>query len=177
MDQVRGAIFSSLAERVVGARVLDLFAGTGGLGIEALSRGAIRATFVERDRQAVECIRENLAKTRLAAGAEVVGVDVFTFCQRQRDRVPLPAYDLIFADPPYLTKEQPVDHALRLLTDAGPSGLLAPDGIFVLEKTPLSPLGDALAGWQVIRQKRYGISEVVFLTRHTGTVEPTASPA
>ena len=69
MDQVRAAVFSSLAERVPDARVLDLFAGTGGLGIEALSRGARGATFVERDRRAVECIRQNLAATRLSAQA------------------------------------------------------------------------------------------------------------
>ena len=86
MDQVRGAIFSSLGERVPGARVLDLFAGTGGLGIEALSRGAVAATFIERDRRAIDCIRGNLEKTRLAAGAELICLDVFTFLGRAAGR-------------------------------------------------------------------------------------------
>ena len=83
MDQVRAAIFSSLAERVPEARVLDLFAGTGGLGIEALSRGAAKATFVERDRKAVDCIRRNLEQTRLGAPGicEVICLDVFTFLE------------------------------------------------------------------------------------------------
>src|SRR5205823_6810018 len=69
MDRVKAAIFSSLGEKIIGARVLDLFAGSGALGIEALSRGAASATFVESDLRATETIRRNLEKTRLANAA------------------------------------------------------------------------------------------------------------
>ena len=82
MDRVREAIFSSLGEIVIDARVLDLFAGTGSLGIEALSRGAKFATFVERDAKAVEVLKKNLEKTNLGALAKVAKCDAFTFVER-----------------------------------------------------------------------------------------------
>ena len=163
MDQVRAAIFSSLAERVTGARVLDLFAGTGGLGIEALSRGAATATFVEKDRRTFDCIRQNLAKARLETGAEVACTDVFAYCARLTRQGTRRRFDLIFADPPYQTKDQPEDFASRLLSNADLPALLAVEGVFVLEKSPKSPLVVPPDAWQIIRQKRYGTAEVVFL--------------
>src|ERR1700722_2499175 len=96
MDRVKAAIFSSLGEKVIGARVLDLFAGTGGLGIEALSRGSASAVFVEKNAQAVEAIKRNFTKTGLQGAVQQA--DVFSFL----DRLAAPAvYDIIFADPPY----------------------------------------------------------------------------
>src|SRR5256714_10080217 len=77
MDRVKAAIFSSLGEMVIGARVLDLFAGTGALGIEALSRGADSAVFVEEDRQSTAAIEKNLAKTELTG--RIRQQDVFRF--------------------------------------------------------------------------------------------------
>ena len=165
MDQVRAAIFSSLAERVPGARVLDLFAGTGGLGIEALSRGARSATFVERDRRAAECVRKNLAATRLSEGAEVVCLDVKTFLQRRADRPDAVPFDLIFADPPYTAGDQKEDFATALLGNAALVRALASDGLFILEKSPRHPVALDANGWMPIRQKRYGTTEVVFLRR------------
>lgn len=165
MDQVRAAVFSSLAERVPGARVLDLFAGTGGLGIEALSRGAQAATFVERDRRAVECIRKNLAATRLAAAAEVICLDVGTFLQRFADRPEAVPFDLIFADPPYTRDDKKDDFAAQLLGHAGTVRALSEGGLFVLEKSPRHPVSPEANGWVPVRQKRYGATEVVFLRR------------
>src|ERR1700757_1574275 len=80
MDRVKAAIFSSLGEAVVGARVLDLFAGSGALGIEALSRGAVSAIFVEENRQGVAAIEKNLAKTKL--NGTIRQADVFAFLRR-----------------------------------------------------------------------------------------------
>ena len=165
MDQVRAAIFSSLAARVAGAVVLDLFAGTGGLGIEALSRGARTATFVEKDRRTLECIRQNLAKARLDAGAEVVCAEVFAFCARLARQGGTRRFDLIFADPPYQTRDQPADLASHLLSSADLPALLLPQGMFVLEKSPKSTLDAPLDTWQIIRQKRYGTAEVIFFQR------------
>ena len=170
MDQVRGAIFSSLAARVPSAKVLDLFAGTGGLGIEALSRGAAAATFVERDRRAADCIRANLAKTHLDTGADLVCLDVFTFLARANGRV----FDLIFADPPYTTREQPEDYVVRLLSDETLKTILEPDGVFVLEKSPQHVLPKTPEGWEIVRQKRYGTAEVLFLRRHSTNDDPEA---
>jgi 16S rRNA (guanine966-N2)-methyltransferase len=163
MDQVRGAIFSSLAERTPDARVLDLFAGAGGLGIEALSRGARETVFVERDRRAIDVIRRNLEKTRLSAAAQVICLDAFTFLNRlNKNGAPGGGFDLIFADPPYTSAAQPEDFAARLLDHAGLAAALSPGGTFVLEKSPHHALaiGDA---WEIRRQKRYGSAEVLFL--------------
>ena len=175
MDQVRAAIFSSLADLVPGARVLDLFAGTGGLGIEALSRGAQAATFVERDRRAVECIRKNLAATRLAAAAEVVCLDVGTFLQRFADRADAAPFDLIFADPPYTRDDKKEDFAAQLLGHAGTVHALSDDGLFVLEKSPRHPVSPEAYGWLPVRQKRYGATEVVFLRRADSPPETAAA--
>src|ERR1041384_253924 len=80
MDRVRAAIFSSLGDKVIGAHVLDLFAGSGGLGIEALSRGAASAMFVDHDRQAIDVIEQNLQKTKLQGKTRQQ--DVFEFVRR-----------------------------------------------------------------------------------------------
>ncbi len=162
MDQVRGAIFSSLAESVPDARVLDLFAGAGSLGIEALSRGAQSATFVERDRRTLDCIRDNLEKTRLKASAELICLDVFTALTRT---ISARRFDLVFADPPYTTADQPKDFAAQLMTNEQLPTILSPGGLFVLEKSPRHPLPADLNGWEIVRQKRYGTTEVLFLKR------------
>lgn len=176
MDQVRAAVFSSLAERVPGARVLDLFAGTGGLGIEALSRGARVATFVERDRRAVDCIRKNLAATRLSAQAEVICLDAVSYLARTfADGSAAAPYDLVFADPPYTTGEQREDFAARLLASPDLVNALKADGLFVLEKSPRHSLTVETNGWTSVRQKRYGTTEVIFLIR--APVSPSADPA
>ncbi len=164
MDQVRGAIFSSLAESVPGARVLDLFAGAGSLGIEALSRGAQSVTFVERDRRTLECIRGNLDKTRLSRDAEVICLDAFTALSRT---LASRQFDCIFADPPYTSADQPRDFAGLLVTNEHLPQVLAPGGLFILEKSPRQPLPPDLNGWEIVRQKRYGTTEVIFMRRQT----------
>src|SRR3954465_7399669 len=95
-DRVREALFSILGP-LDGARVLDLFAGSGALGLEALSRGAAAATFVERERLALRALRDNVAD--LGADAEVVAADARVFLRAARERGA--QYDLVFLDPPY----------------------------------------------------------------------------
>ena len=162
MEQVRGAIFSSLAESVPDACVLDLFAGAGSLGIEALSRGARFVTFVERDRRTMECIRGNLEKTHLAANAELICLDVFTALART---LSARRFDFIFADPPYTSADQPKDYAAQLIANEHLPERLSPGGVFVLEKSPRQPLSAEMGGWEIVRQKRYGTTEVIFLKR------------
>jgi 16S rRNA (guanine966-N2)-methyltransferase len=158
MDRVKEAIFSMLQPGIEGARVLDLFAGAGTLGIEALSRGAREAVFVEKDARAVEVIRRNLEKTRLSGGA-LQAMDVFSYLDRL---APQGAFDFIFADPPYAKRPGERDFAPELLASARLAGALAPGGIFILEKIP----GQALAlgsQWQLLKERRYGATEVALL--------------
>src|SRR5712671_2928026 len=99
MDRVKAALFSSLVELVIGARVLDLFAGTGALGIEALSRGADSALFVEEDRQSIMAIEKILTKTGFAG--RVRQQDVFSFLKNAGAAAE--KFQIVFADPPYDT--------------------------------------------------------------------------
>jgi 16S rRNA (guanine966-N2)-methyltransferase len=160
MDMVKSAIFSSLGDQVVGARVLDLFAGSGALGIEALSRGAAWASFVEKDRRAAQVIEENLEKTRLAGEPHEVRVsDAFSFLDRRGSPQ---GYNVIFADPPYAGGSGERDFTPELLASAGLRNALAAGGVFVLEFRPGErlPLGNA---WECVKQKRYGGTEVAWL--------------
>jgi 16S rRNA (guanine966-N2)-methyltransferase len=158
MEIVRSAVFNSLAGFVPGARVLDLFAGTGGLGIEALSRGAASCAFVENERDACATIRKNLEKTRLQGG-EVISADAMRWLDRS---AAAGAFDLILADPPYSRKEGDRDFAAELLASDGLRRALAPGGILVLEHLPDAPLALG-AAWECTRDKRYGATAVAFL--------------
>ncbi|HEY5792244.1 MAG TPA: 16S rRNA (guanine(966)-N(2))-methyltransferase RsmD [Chthoniobacterales bacterium] len=160
MDRVRGAIFSSLGEKVADATVLDLFAGSGGLGLEALSRGAARTTFVDSDSKCGQIIRQNLTRCHLAAAVQ--NMDVFRFLELYAEEN---SFDLIFADPPFTKKPGDFDFATALLTNPHLKRALHPEGIFILEKLYSSPRPADLGGWQVRREKRYGECEVLFLAR------------
>jgi|SRR5262249_41154110 len=159
MDRVKAAIFSSLGEAIIGARVLDLFAGSGALGIEALSRGAGSAIFVEDDRQSAEAIEKNLAKTNLKG--RVQNQDVFDFL-RQRSNAG--RFRIIFADPPYEKAHRGESHTEKLLKDESLLQLLEPNGIFVLEKRPSETVSE-LKLWRVIREKTYGATEILFISQ------------
>ena len=166
MDRVKAAIFSSLADKVSGARVLDLFAGSGGLGIEALSRGASSALFVDQDRQAIGAIESNLKKAKLEG--KIRQQDVFEFLKRHSGSErhsgsgPLGQFDLIFADPPYENTPSGERYTDQLLHNSNLLGLLQEDGIFVLEKRPGETLPE-MPLWNLVRQKTYGATEVLFL--------------
>jgi 16S rRNA (guanine966-N2)-methyltransferase len=152
-DRIRQVIFSSLAEHIPGARALDLYAGTGSFGIEALSRGAASATFVEQDAEAAQCIRENLLQCRLQG--EVRREDAFAYL----DNAPVEKFDLIFADPPYVKSRDPLDGD-PLLKSIFPH--LATDGIFIWEHYAKHRVQIA-SDWEVIRHRTYGETGLTFL--------------
>ena len=158
MDRVKAAIFSSLGDAVIGANVLDLFAGSGALGIEALSRGAASAVFIEQDRQSIAAIEKNLAKTKLKG--RVQQQDVFDFLLRAAGKE---KFDIVFADPPYETTNSGERFTEKLLVNETLAQLLEPDGTFVLEKQPTETLPE-MKQWQIVRQKAYGATEVLFLS-------------
>ncbi len=149
-DRAREGLFSSLAPEVPGARILDLYAGTGAMGIEALSRGAEAATFVERGGEAAAAIHANLDRTRLADHATVHLSDVARFLASPRPERP---FDLVVADPPY---DLGGGELGRMLEDLA-SGWLAEDAWTVAltrgvkSSTPVIPLH-----WAIARQLRYG---------------------
>ena len=140
--------------------MLDLFAGTGALGIEALSRGAASATLVEKDARAVETIRRNLEKTRLT-GATVHALDIFSFLHRL---APAAGYDIILADPPYAKQKGERDFGLELLGEPALVQALAPGGIFILEKLPGARL-PTVPTLELLRERRYGATEVAWFQR------------
>jgi 16S rRNA (guanine966-N2)-methyltransferase len=157
MDRVKAAIFSSLADAIVGASVLDLFAGTGGLGIEALSRGASSVLFVDDDKRSVAAIEKNLAKTRL--NGRVRQQDVFEFLRRSKSR---DKFRIIFADPPYEKTPAGERFTEKLLSDKSLPQLLDVRGILILEKRTGEDLADSRF-WKTTRRKPYGATEVLFL--------------
>lgn len=158
MDRVKAAIFSSLGDTVIGARVLDLFAGSGALGIEALSRGAASVVFVEEDRQSIAAIKENLAKVNLTG--RIRQENVFDFLRRSAG---MENFQIIFADPPYEQTKSGERYTEKLLSNEVLPQLLDSDGVFVLEKRP-SELIPATNLWDVVRARKYGATEVLFLS-------------
>lgn len=159
MDRVKAAIFSSLGDAVVGARVLDLFAGSGALGIEALSRGASSVVFVEADRQSAAIIEANLAKTKLKG--RIRQQDAFEFLRHASGAE---MFDIVFADPPYEKAEDGDRFTEKLLANEALPQLMNSDGIFVLEKRPDENL-PGMKEWRLVRQKTYGATEVLFLSQ------------
>jgi 16S rRNA (guanine966-N2)-methyltransferase len=161
-DFVRQAVFSILGERIENADVLDLFAGSGALGLEALSRGASSCTFVENHRQAAKVISENLAKAKLGGG-RVVCSDVGPFLSRDTGR-----YDLIFADPPYYKHFGDRHHVAELLEGDGLRPRLVENGWFVAEisssqSSPQSP------GWTLADRREYGGSAILLYAPEGGS--------
>jgi 16S rRNA (guanine966-N2)-methyltransferase len=146
-DRAKESLFNILAPRIPGSRFLDLFAGTGGVGIEALSRGAAHATFVERAASALADIRHNLAATHLAADADVMAVDVFAYLRG----TPAP-FDVIFVAPPQWRGLW--TRAVQLL-DQRP-GWLAPDGVVVAQHDPDESTDVPLQHLRISGERTYG---------------------
>lgn len=152
-DRVREALFSRLQPRLEGARVADLFAGSGALGLEALSRGAASCDFVELRPASVKCVEANLRRGKLGGG-RVVKADVFRFL----GSVGQP-YDLVFADPPWPADESEEDFGAALLEDeAMRTRVLAGGGLLILEQratwTPAQELLER--SWEVADLRFYG---------------------
>lgn len=178
MERAREAVFSSLAARVPGARVLDLFAGSGGLGLEAWSRGAASVTAVEQVSKHWKILQENfqtLDGDPDLGGWDVVQSDVYDYLKRcprppaaategrpvgaGADRAESSGFDLIFADPPYDKADLP-----KLLEAA--AGALAPAGLLVFEMRS-SDAYNVSPEWKLIKEKTCGETKVLFLERKT----------
>ena len=164
-DLVKQAVFNSLGARVAGARVLELFAGTGALSLECLSRGATSAMCIEKSHKHAEFIRDNARTAGLDPALEVRVQDVFAvlaqFTENGRQ------FDLILADPPYGEKNigrRSTSFAQQLLDDPHLPKLLAPGGRFVLGHTKRDTL-DIVAPWTEVKLLKHGDSLMRFFER------------
>ncbi|MEN8041847.1 MAG: 16S rRNA (guanine(966)-N(2))-methyltransferase RsmD [Actinomycetota bacterium] len=152
--RARESIFSILAQRIRGAHVLDLYAGSGSLGLEALSRGAADAVFVERGQRAVAILERNVDKVGL--GGRVRRGDVTAFLRSETE-----TYDLVFVDPPYADDDTDVHDVLVLIESC-----LAPQGVIVLHRQERSRVAvpDFL---RTVDERRYGDAVVTMMERQT----------
>ena len=145
-QRIRETLFNWLAPRIDGARCLDLFAGTGALGLEALSRGARSAVFVEKSARAVEMLRRNV-KILNADGAAVLQMDALDYLRGER----IERFDVVFLDPPFAADL--IDELCRLLAERQ---MLADDACVYLEQDRSAPEPDLPEGWQVLKNKTAG---------------------
>jgi len=169
-ERVREAIFSMLgSERVADAEVLDLFAGSGALGLEAWSRGAGRVTFVEKHRKGTALIKENIRELcGKGAPLEAMIGDAAGYLKRNSLAR---RFDIIFADPPYY------EEWLRKMLEALSEGdALGPDGVLVFEQHRREPMAEVLAEFEEVfkltKDKLYGTTRVLFIQRIEGSTSP-----
>lgn len=156
-DRVKEALFNIIQFDIEGRSVLDLFAGTGQLGIEALSRGAKSATFVDNRSDAVKLIKENIRKTKFQNQSTVFVGDYATFLQTSRQR-----FDLIFLDPPYA--ESFLENALKRISTID---IVKDGGIIICERPVEKELSQELSGFERSKDYRYG-KTIITLYRKTG---------
>ena len=157
VDRVKEGMFSAVQFLLAGARVLDLFAGSGQLGIEALSRGASRAVFVDHRQDAAALVRENLRRTHFEDRGEVVCTDFTQYLARCRRK-----FRLIFLDPPYAEKS--LETAIQRLSEID---ILSDGGIIITERPLGKPLAEEFPGLTRSKDYHYGKTTITLL-RKTG---------
>lgn len=168
-DRVKEALFNILGASIEGARFLDLFAGTGAVGIEALSRGAARAVFCERDRLALRTIGHNLQATGLADRARVVAGDAFRFLRNPGDE----RFDFVYIAPP-----QYKGIWIRALLAVDEGDVLAPGGIAIVQIHPKERQDVPLRRLRLFDERRYGSTLLLFYRLEEGKANETeAAPA
>lgn len=156
-DRVKESMFNILQDDIVGKVVLDLFAGTGNLGIEALSRGAKKTIFVEKGRQALRLIQRNLTQFGLEERSEILPKDANRAIGILKQRGE--SFDLILMDPPY---EKGLIQRTLMKLNSYP--IYHKDSILVIEHDRREPLSTVMDGWNLIRQRRIGDTLISFLT-------------
>jgi 16S rRNA (guanine966-N2)-methyltransferase len=151
-ERIRNALFNSIGEEIVGAEVLDVFAGTGAVGLEALSRGARHVTFVEKDRVAQKILAKNITTLGAEEQVGVIRATVANWLETRDDKL----FDLIFADPPY--------HDPQFSTASKLFGLLKPGGLMVLSHPGRGEVPTKM-GVVVVDDRSYGNAYLTFYRR------------
>ncbi|MCD7957946.1 MAG: 16S rRNA (guanine(966)-N(2))-methyltransferase RsmD [Lachnospiraceae bacterium] len=158
-DRIKETLFNILQNDLYGIRFLDLFAGSGGIGIEALSRGAAFGCFIDNDRSAISCIRKNLSFTHLDSQAEVIPADVITGLSRLEGGSP---FQVIFMDPPY---EKRLEHLVLEYVISHRPSFVDQQTLFIVETTLRADISDLTClGYRLYRVKEYKTNKHVFLT-------------
>lgn len=161
-DMIRQALFNILGERIQGASVLDLFAGTGSLGIEALSRGASRVVFVERDREVANYIRDNSSEIGMADHVRVLSFDILTATSRLRSAGG--PFDFVFVAPPYpmMLAVTPTFGVGALVESLFTDAIVAPGAVVMLQHDRQMPLADEWPHALITDQRTYGKTMLTF---------------
>lgn len=149
-DKVKQALFNILGERVEGAAFLDLFAGAGGIGIEALSRGAGRVVFVDASRGSLDAIRRNIGDAGFGNSAQVVASRAEAYLRRAGEQ-----FDILFLDPPYAQD-------LRPLLELAAAGVLRPGAVVIAEHFKKQPSPEQAGTLVLYRQAKYGDTVLAF---------------
>ncbi len=154
-DRVKESVFNILAPKIPGCSFLDLFSGSGGIAIEALSRGAEQAVLVEKDPRALAVIKENLIKTKLVDQAKIIGKDVFKALNLlAKQNI---SFDIIYIDPPYNS-----GYYLKVLEVIAQNALLASDGIVAAESGKKDMPPESVQGLSLFRRQTYGDTVISF---------------
>ncbi len=156
-DRIKETLFNMISDRIPGADFLDLFAGSGQIGIEALSRGARHCVFADKDNGAINAINENLKKTRLSEEAEVLKGDVKALIGSGRITG---AYDIIFMDPPYAFDGQD-----KLILSVIEAGLLSDGGVLILEADIDTDISEEAGVFKLQKEKRYKTNKHLFFEK------------
>lgn len=154
-DRIKETLFNMIQDEIPDCRFLDLFSGSGGIGIEALSRGAQSAVFVENNKKAVRCILDNLAFTKLIKKGTVLTGDVLSVLHRLDGT----SFDIVFMDPPYNQEWE-----YKVLTDLAGSSLLTAETLIIVEASLDTDFSYAeQLGYEILRIKKYKTNQHVFL--------------
>ena len=151
--KVKEALFNVLGPRVIGANLVDFFAGTGNIGIEALSRGAAHVVFIEKHQPSIRLLMSNLVRCGLSHKANIYNMNATAFLRRFKKRLhsPPPSFDILFADPPY---HSPL--AKSFLRQLGQSDIINSNGILVFEHFHKQNLPERTGCLRLVRRYRYG---------------------
>jgi len=155
LDRVKEALFNIIQSQIYDSVVLDLFSGSGALGIEALSRGAKKAVFCDNSKEAYNIIKKNLSKTRLETKASVYNNNYDVCLNNLKDK-----FDIVFLDPPYNT-----DFVINAISKILDKNLLSDDGIVIVETDKEEKIIAGITKMQVYDIRKYGRAKLVFLKR------------
>ena len=153
LDRVKESVFNMIAFDIAGATVLDLFSGSGALGIEALSRGASHCVFVDKSSQSIDATQKNIEATRFGDASCVINTDSIEFIKKT-DKT----FDIIFIDPPY--ESELYESSLRAIKD---SGILSDDGFIVLEYDINTTPPFKTSGFEIVKDRKYGRVKILIM--------------
>ena len=178
--RIRQSLFDMLRPYITGAVFLDLYAGTGAVGLEALSRGAAKAVFVEKDGVCMKTIERNIAALEFTEKAKALKADVLSGVKWLEHFSDYKGYDIVFMGPPYRTEENlPLFYSLETLTLLAQAGITTPTALIIVQHHKKEPVLPAPPGLEHVRHERYGDTDVDFFrpAKKDAAPAPEVKPA